>query len=285
MKSALLAVALFVARDAAEVLPTPHDAHGWAVRVRGRPIGPYFAGEYPGRPPLEVLLRNTAATTRSYPDLREARKSDELYISISYPSGQAARRLSDPVVRRPGDLLPELRPGEQHSAKFEWGLGEFGYSRFLEPGVYKAQAVFRSLEGEVKSPPWKFEVTDIPPESVLVSHPVPLVGFRAKQPPAEQDKVVVQQVAVRGRLFLLYCRYAGQKYGGGIGSTARLAELPGKCEVTVEGAFGDDRPLTVTYKTSPDAKPTKLVINSVGGRPWTGDDEEALQERLKNAKP
>jgi hypothetical protein len=128
-------------------------------------------------------------------------------------------------------------------------------------------------------------VVDISPKSLLVSQPVPLVGFRSKQDPAEQDRAVVQQVVLKDKVLLVYCRYVGPKYGGGLGFTARLAELPGKCEMTVEGAYGEGRPLTITYKTSPDAKPTKLVVNSVSGSPWTDEDEQGLQERLKKAKP
>jgi hypothetical protein len=61
----------------------------------------------------------------------------------------------------------------------------------------------------------------------------------------------------------------------------RLAELPGKCEMTVEGVYGWGNPLTITYKTSPAAEPAKLVVNSIDGSPWTAEDERNRQKRLR----
>jgi hypothetical protein len=74
-------------------------------------------------------------------------------------------------------------------------------------------------------------------------------------------------VKVGGRTLLIYRR--------------RLAELPGKCDMTVEGAYGWGNPLTITYKTSPTAEPTKLVVNSIDGSPWTAEEERLRLERLR----
>jgi hypothetical protein len=266
---------------AADTLPAPSDAHSWGLRVRMNPAGPYLVGECPNYPAIEVLLINKSSAVRSYPDLRLARRAGELSIRIVRTDGRGVSARFEPIPRRVGDTLPELQPRGRDSAKFGYGLNEFGYDLINKPGVYIVQASFRALEGEVKSPPWKIEVLGIPPEDVLASHRVPLVGFLAKQNPAVQDRVMVQQVRVRGKVFLIHTVHAGPKYGGGVEFTTRLAELPGKCEMTVEGTYGELGPLTIIYKTSPTAEPTKLVVNSVGGRPWTAEDERSHQERLR----
>jgi hypothetical protein len=72
--------------------------------------------------------------------------------------------------------------------------------------------------------------------------------------PQARNRYAVQQVKVGDRVYLVYFR--------------RLAELPGKCEMTVEGEYGWRKPLTITYKTSPAAEPTKLVVNAITGSPW-----------------
>ena len=84
------------------------------------------------------------------------------------------------------------------------------------------------------------------------------------------------------KTLLIYRRRYDPKSGGGIYRTMRLAELPGKVEMKVEGAFGDGKPLTITYKdaNSPTGT-TKLVINSIDGRRWTEEEERVLRERTK----
>ena len=138
----------------------------------------------------------------------------------------------------------------------------------------------------IPAPPIKFEVIEPPADAILVSHMAPLEGTEATKPVLNQCKPLIQQVQVGKRTLLIYRQCYDPKSGGGIYLTARLAELSGKCEMTVTGAYGDGRPLTITYK---DAKSptgtTKLVINSIDGTPWTAEDETALQERLKKAAP
>jgi hypothetical protein len=90
---------------------------------------------------------------------------------------------------------------------------------------------------------------------------------------------------------LVYRRYYGPDHAANfepalraaaeIDGTYRLAELPGKCEVVVAGAYDGRKPLTITYKTVSAAEPVKMVIHPLNGRPWTADDEQQLQERLK----
>jgi hypothetical protein len=130
----------------------------------------------------------------------------------------------------------------------------------------------------IKAPPVEFEVVAVPPSAVLVSHAVGLEGRAVK----EGGRPVIQQVPVGNRTLLIYrCHYDPTQPGGGSYFTTRLAELPGKCEMTVEGAYGAGNPLTITYKTAPDAKPKKLVINSISGTPWTEEEERLRQERLR----
>ena len=66
--------------------------------------------------------------------------------------------------------------------------------------------------------------------------------------------------------------------------TSRLAELPGKCEMTVEGAYGGWEPITVTYadKKSPSGTTTR-VIHSISGAPWRQEDQDSYNAKHKLA--
>ena len=66
--------------------------------------------------------------------------------------------------------------------------------------------------------------------------------------------------------------------------TSRLAELPGKCKMTVKGAYGDWRPITVTYADKNASSGTvTLVFNSVDGHPWTQGDQDSYNAKNKLA--
>ena len=151
---------------------------------------------------------------------------------------------------------------------------DFGYRQFREPGEYIGQVEFRTAQGKVFSPPWKFTVLDELPEAVLASHSVPFVGPLAKLPDGEQSEHFVQQVEVASSVFLVVRRFAGPKYGGVVMSAYRITELPGKVEMTVEGVYEADKPLIIRYRASPTVT-TTLTIHSVDGTIWDRSDRPA----------
>ncbi len=105
-------------------------------------------------------------------------------------------------------------------------------------------------------------------------------------PEAKRDRGSIQQIKIENRTWLFYRRFLSDELGGKANAVHRLAELPGKVEMKVEGVYGDYTPITITYKDSKSPTgTTKLVIHSVNGRQWTEADEAALQLRLKKAPP
>ena len=63
----------------------------------------------------------------------------------------------------------------------------------------------------------------------------------------------------------------------------KIAELTDKVvDMKVEGTYGSDGPLTITYREASYIKfTTTHVINSVDGRPWTAEEEKHGQEKVK----
>jgi hypothetical protein len=267
-------------------LPSPHDKAGWGLRVhRLTEPGPYLVGESLGRNYyFDIMLLNFSKETREYTPLIAAIRPRELDLEIIQPDKTPLDRYRG-RGRRPEPFAGQakLAPGEFASVELQYP--HFGYWYVVQPGRHQMVAALKIGGKRVMSPPVGFEVVEIPADAVLVNRDVPLEGVAATRPFAEKDRAVVQQVRLGTRTILIYRRFVGPKYGGGVAYTFRLAELPGKCEMTVEGAYGNWGPLTITYKTAPDAKPTRLVINSIDGRPWTEEDERLLQERLSRVAP
>ena len=248
------------------------DAHGWAVRTRGHVLGgPYLVGEEPDWHQFEILLFNKSPAARTYPTLHDAWRYGELTVEMTRGKDEVVPRNFRPVVPNPGDVPAQLKAGERDSKKFT--LRDFGFWQFREPGEYRAQVEFSTPQGKTVSPPWKFTVVDIPEMDIVATQVVQLVGFRAKRPPNEQARITVQQVKVGDRMFLIYRIFASAKNGGGVSSAVRLAELPGKADMTIEGEYGDERsPITVKYKDkNAPTGTTTLVIDSINGRPWKAD--------------
>jgi len=160
-------------------------------------------------------------------------------------------------------------------------LGDFGYWSLPGPGKYEARVGFKTAQGTIASPPWTFDVIDIPDKAVLDTHTVPLVGFRANLPPDDQERVTVQQVELGGRVLLLWRRYYAAKLGGKVASTTRICELPAKVEMTVEGEYGDLGQITIRYKHKNARTDKTLVIRSVDGRSWTADYQRWLENRWR----
>ncbi|MCI0705701.1 MAG: hypothetical protein L0241_31965 [Planctomycetia bacterium] len=172
-----------------------------------------------------------------------------------------------------------LRPGEYSSLDFSFK--QFGYFLTLgAPGRYRLEATLKIDGKTITSPPVELDVVAVPEDAVLVNQLIPLEGAESLKPPDEQEWPVIQQVKVGDRTLLIYRRYNPTMNGGKAGMLWRLAELPGKVEMKVEGAFGAGKPLTITYQEAkPPTGTTKLVINSIGGTPWTAEEEQLLREQ------
>jgi hypothetical protein len=243
---------------------------------------------------FKVTLVNFSNKPQLHDPLAVAYESSALDVRVFCPDGKQSGTIDSRLGRRnPFTIQNKLPPGRVSSIDF--GFASFGYSRLAGPGRYRVETTI-DLDGKVVTAPQvEFDVLPGKAEGVLRSHPVPLSGWQAKLPPGEQARPFVQQITIGTRTLLVYRRYYGSKHAAEfppevrhiaeIEGTFRLAELPGKCEMAVEGTYGDRGALTITYKTSATAAPAKLVVNSISGSPWTEEDERSLQERMKNAKP
>jgi hypothetical protein len=266
-------------------LPSPHDKDGWGLRVHNFSVrGPYIA-EPIDYVRFNVTLINFSKETRGHDPLKVAARTDSLQLRIIKPDGRDLWQWHGSRYRPRGPFAQnKLRAGEFCSQDFPFA--QFGYHLTLgEPGRYRLEATLKIDGKTITSPPVELEVVAVTDDVVLANQLVPLEGPAAMLPPEEQEWPVIQQVKVGSRTLLLYRGYGGTKFGGKVRWTYRLAELPGKVEMKVEGAFGDRKPLTITYKdaNSPTGT-TKLVINSIDGMPWTEEEERLLQERLNPKK-
>jgi hypothetical protein len=268
--------------------PHPHDKEGWALRVRLLDSRqPYMVGEYLQRrndvphPRLLVALGNHAKADRKYLLLKAANACGRLPVFIDRPDGTPLPAIYNPRMKLLFDDRWDLAAGKWDSCDFDFGELDYGCG-LMDVGFYKLHAGLRTDEGYIVSPQIKFKVIEPAADAILASHPVALEGYEAKWRKENQQRPIVQQIQVEGRTWLVYRRYVSPKDGGKAYFTQRLAELPGKVDVKVEGAFGDSNPLTITYK-DPTSKTglTKHVINSVDGLPWTEEEELWRIERNK----
>lgn len=256
-------------------LPSPHDKDGIGLRVHNlSACGCYFLGESLSHVRFDVTLLNHSKKTFKHDPFVVAKRSHELVVRVYDPNGKVLVPLvpRHAFERPPFTVQSELRPGQTSSLNFEFK--EFGWLGLTKPGRHQVEATWTIGGRKFTSPPAEFEVVAVPPSAVLVSHAIPLEGPAVKQ----ARRPVIQQVLVGNRTLLIYRGHYNPSEPGGGGM--RLAELPGKCEMTVEGATGDGKPLTITYRTSPTAEPTKLVINSSFGSPWADEEQRHLEYRL-----
>jgi hypothetical protein len=269
------------------LLPSPHDKDGWGLRAHGLVVdGPYLAGESTGGIRLTISLLNFSGKTRERDPLVVAQQTGALDMRIVQPDGKILASLRGcPRPRSPFTVAEKFAPGQCSSVEFQFD--SFGYDHARQSGRHRLELVLRSDEGTLTAPPIECELQFVEPQpdAILLGHELALEGRVETLPADEQCRAVIQQVKLGNRVLLIYRQFYGAKEGGKVGRTFRLAELPGKREMTVEGAFGAGNPLTITYKTSPAATPTKLVINSINGLPWTQEEERLRQERLRPVKP
>lgn len=269
----------------APLLPSPHDTNGWGLRIyQFDPRGPFLQCEALDHFPCGILLRNFSRETRETDQLLVAKRTNNLKLLITGPDGKGVQGdclLGPP--RDPSTVFLELKADQCDFERFS--LGAFGHSVFLDTGRYRMQATMKIDKKTITSPPVEFEVVGIPDnDAVLVSHPLPLEGGQLKRPVERRHRVFIQQMKIGNRVWLVQREFWADLNGPGF--VYRIIELPGKCEMKVEGAYGDHKPLTITYKdvNSPTGT-TILKVRSSDGRPWTEEDEKELREREEPMPP
>jgi len=260
------------------------DGLGWSLRVQNRPGGPYIAGETFDSVLLKITLSNTTNKIRQCPPLDLAIRSAELRALVWHPNGQGVRSLFEPSPSTPADEWITLEPGK--SVSIESTLSQFGYGfRNVEMGKHTAQLTFLTPQSKFTSFPWTMVFVEPTTADILSSQTVPLEGYREKWSKEKQEHVVIQQIKLQNKIWLVYRRFLSSTAGGKVSNTFRIAELTGKRDIKVEGAYGDGNPLTITYREHTYSKwDTKHVISS-NGYAWTAEEEKHRQERLKKLAP
>ena len=283
----LITTAFAVAAASASVfLPHPLDKDEWGLRIHNPTIrSPFLVGESLEHVVFEITLLNFSKETREHDPFVDAKRFGDLDLTITQPNGKWLRSMAGPYDGTRSVVPQKMKLGTGHHTSHEFRFADFGYSKLNQLGRYRVDASFKIDGKKISAPPIVFEVVEILQDAILVSRPVPLEGWEAARPPDERSRPLIQQVKIGERTLLIYRRYYGAKWGGVVDFTARIAELPGKVlDMKVEGAFGDGNPLTITYREATYIKwPTTHVINSVGGRPWTAEEEKRRQEKLKRA--
>ncbi len=268
-------------------LPSPLDAHGWALRVRFvNALPSYLPFESVGDREMEVFLINRSGATRSYLPLLLAGAKRDLKVFLRNESGTSPSHFHSSFRGGlPTRVLPQLTPDAWHSLRFL--PKRAGFDSLAQAGDCGLGASLKTAEGKIEAPTVKFRVIEPAPDDVLESKRVALEGQEALYASEKQMRVHIQQIKVGGRIWLFYRRYDSAENGGGVHVSFRIAELPGKVfDLTVGGAFGDGNPLTITYRATSFAKfTTTHVINSIDGRPWTAEEEKHRQEKLKKLAP
>ncbi len=279
-----LAIATIAAN--AIYLPSAHDKHGWALRVRIIEIQPlYLAQEYIGYCETEVALINRSSATRSHMPLVTSAVKKDLRVSLERTDGKP---INSPTISGGSSfravipkVLPQLASGEINTFRFTASRG--GFYTFSQSGDYELRATLKTDEGKIEAPPIKFAVIEPNPDDILVSKSVAIEGEMARWPKEKQERGFIQQIEIGSRTWLFYRRYYSQENSGSINSSHRIAELPGKVlDLKVEGAYGSWNPLTITYRAASFSKFSTIhIINPVDGRPWTAEEEKQRQEKLK----
>jgi len=231
------------------MFPSPSDKSGWGLRMQTQSVcQPFLTRESIWQGRLEVMLINQTKDERKYIPLETARKIHDLRIVIvsangsTLPSFGHSRAFNrDAFPRR--SLLPAGR-----ATSHLFGFEQLGYSQLPGSGEYEMRASLQLTDGIIDAPAIKLKVVEHTSEDVLVSQSVLLEGQSAKWSKERQPRAFVQQIKIGNRTWLFYRKFSSPEFGGEIESAFRIVELPEKCEMRVEGSFGDWNPLTIVYK-------------------------------------
>lgn len=276
-----VAIALTVINTTAWLLPDDAtDKFGWALRVRlAAPAPPYLTHECVWQGRVEVLLVNRTQDARQFaPRADDPDGNGILNLAIANANGQepSDRSYHEVPVRKGRTKVPA-----GGVAASSYAVKDFGFYQFHEPNEYEMRVTLRTAEGLLFTPAVKFRVVEPAADAILASQAIPPDEEEAEFLKEKQRRAAIQQIKLEDRTWLYLRLFRSAARGGQAFHACRLAELPNKVDVKVVGAFGSEcGPLTITYKTSPTAEPTKLVITTMGS-PWTEKDEKLWQERLR----
>jgi hypothetical protein len=264
--------------------PSSPTLGGWELRVQlvDTPIT-LVEGEGFQAVRVDISLTNRSSKARLYVPLLAAARWGDLRLKVFQPNGSLLRSYGGPFTPR-DSTDAELEAGKTHAEKFS--LASFGYVSPRQEGKHRVSVTLKTAEGVVTAAPVELQVVSVGPKAILASTPIPLTGFSAKRPINKREAAFVEQIQLGEQVYLFYRRLDGPADGSQVIVAARLAKLPGKVELKVEGTFGEWGPLTITYT---DKKSTTghsvLRINSVDGSLWTKEDEETLREQEKPTPP
>jgi hypothetical protein len=280
----LLAGALCLATPPA-LAPAPRPA---GLELRGSFVGAAVIcveGESLGPVLLEISLTNRSTETQSYLPLLDARKWGALTVQITQPDGSVLRAYGDPHELPPTDPFHEqLKPGK--TTRTTLSLAWFGYQQPVQVGKHILGVSLYRRGGSLVSQPIEFEVVKIAPEAILASARIPLSETAAQDAVARRKSVLVEQIKVGDRVFLFYRRFSGTGDHRRLELVARVAELPGKVEMKVEGTYGDRQPLTVAFKDRRSKTgTTTILIDAADGTLRDGVVRDASQETPPEVAP
>ncbi len=264
---------------------TPHrlDTGDLALRaIDLNSVGSYIDGESIEHTRIAVLLHNRSTVPQNYFAFEYSKRVLDLGISITHSNGRGLRAGGDRGDQQDPNQ-PKLKLPVGGCAVCPFRLGSFGFGNPLEVGTYRIDVSLSNLGKTYLAPPIEFEVVEIARDCILASHKLPLEGKMAERSINKQETAIIQQIAVGKKVWLFYRQFASLENGGKAYSATRLTELPGKVvDFKVDGAFGNNNPLTITYRETTYTKwTTTHVINSVDGRPWTAAEEKLRQEKRK----
>ncbi|MBA4064484.1 MAG: hypothetical protein C0501_12370 [Isosphaera sp.] len=227
-----------------------------------------------------MTLRNVTGRDREYDAM--PRLLEDLRAEVIEPDGQRIRPSDGPHRASEFRTASPLAAGRQVSFPVE--LGHLGYWHFTQAGKHTLRLTYRSRSGRVRSNEVTFTVLDPGKDDLLARHPLPVVGWPAKDPAEEHPKVFLDQVKVGDKTYLLYRRYLSTRFGGRCQFTALVAELPGKVDLVAAGGYGAGTffrgtTILVVYPSGTDTL-TTLGVDSMSGEvterltlaPETGED-------------
>ena len=240
---------------------SPEPEHwGWSLRVeRECPKGYLIPGEDLGV--VKLTLTNRAEQKRTFMSLMDAFDRGRLEVNAKQNGKHVPHWYVSPAAGHPAADPINLQPGK--TATCSYPLWKSAYHRITRATDVEVTVTLRTDQGLVKSAPLTIEVVNLEPRAVKLSKSVPLAE-REQQTDGTASVVVVQIVEIENDRWLLYRRFLGPTYGGGIEFTHRLAEAKGVTDFVVSGQYGDDKPLTVKYKHSPTGT-TTITFNAIDG--------------------
>jgi hypothetical protein len=250
----LLSVGYFLPALAPPVKEPP-SVIGWRLKISlsDSNRSDFYTGESLGRQKVQVTLQNDSGNTRSYIPLAKAQEHWILTFTAKKNERIVDTWLVAPpfAYKRPKEL-PTLAHGKSTTTEFE--LSQFGYRRFVSPGILQLQAVLQTDAGEVRSNIIEFHCNDIQEKSICVTKDIPLAGEETRRSVlGEAARVAIQRIQHEKGMLLIYRRYTGPKFGSKTEVVERLAIVDTDTDFIVAGEYGKSLPLTIAYQCPPSS--------------------------------